>query len=100
MMATSKIRKDYQSDIDSLNSNMPYHVYDFQVAISSGSNYKSVTTGLPASKIRSIEIMYNDDFYYNPCVVALSPDTGNLNVKLFSNATDNRTYVVRIYHTD
>ena len=81
-----------------LASEIPNNTYDFSVSVSSGSNYRSIATGLSAAQIRSIEVIYNDDFFYNPCAVALSNDTGNINVKLFSNATADRTYVIRVYH--
>jgi len=70
---------------------------DMTLNMAANSSFVSAQIGINFSRITGAMLLYGDDVYYAPPVIAIST-SGTVNLRLASSTSTARTYTVRIFY--
>lgn len=87
---------DVQGALDEIDSKTLSRV-EYTIAFNNSSSTASVNTGIARSRIVSVIIHKNDDFYYSPIGLSIY-DNGAIEARKLFNDTATRTYIIDVWY--
>lgn len=85
-----------QDALDEINSKTLSRV-EYTIAFKSSSSTAAVNTGIARSRVVSVIIHKNDDFYYSPIGLSIY-DNGTIEARRLFNDTETRSYIIDVWY--
>lgn len=71
---------------------------DVVVTVAENSGFTSRDIGISSDRIKGLFLVYTDDVYYSPPIIAIGSNN-HINVRLTSATQTERNYTIRIFYS-